>query len=203
MEYLEGVSVHDLVEQRGHLTVPDACEIVRQAARGLQFIHRNEMVHRDIKPSNLMVTIIDGDGVSSQPLIEEHAEPVEGVVKILDLGLALLAGDAQDRLTRFDNKAMGTGMYMSPEQWKTTSVDIRADIYSLGCTLYHLLAGKPPFVDSDLRPEKGTREIQDTSHSHEQCAEQAVGHHRKDGRQAARGSLCHSGRGRGGVNPIL
>ncbi|TWU24705.1 protein kinase domain-containing protein [Bythopirellula polymerisocia] len=154
MEYIEGVSVHDLVEQLGHLSVPDACEIVRQAARGLQFIHRNEMVHRDIKPSNLMLTLVNGDGVASQPAIAEHDEPVEGVVKILDLGLALLAGDAQDRLTRFDNKAMGTGMYMSPEQWKTTSVDIRADIYSLGCTLYHLLAGKPPFMDSDLRPEK-------------------------------------------------
>jgi serine/threonine protein kinase len=76
------------------------------------------------------------------------------VVKILDLGLALLVGEDQQRLTVFDNRAMGTAMYMSPEQWKTTSVDIRADIYSLGCTLYHLLAGKPPFWESDLKPEK-------------------------------------------------
>ena len=75
-------------------------------------------------------------------------------MKILDLGLALLVGDDQQRLTVFDNRAMGTAMYMSPEQWKTTSVDIRADIYSLGCTLYHLLAGKPPFWESDLKPEK-------------------------------------------------
>ncbi len=76
------------------------------------------------------------------------------MVKILDLGLALLVGDDQQRLTVFDNRAMGTAMYMSPEQWKTSSVDIRADIYSLGCTLYHLLAGKPPFWESDLKPEK-------------------------------------------------
>ena len=75
-------------------------------------------------------------------------------MKILDLGLALLVGEDQQRLTVFDNRAMGTAMYMSPEQWKTSSVDIRADIYSLGCTLYHLLAGKPPFWESDLKPEK-------------------------------------------------
>jgi serine/threonine protein kinase len=153
MEYIDGVSVQDLVEQRGQLSVPDACEIVRQAARGLQYIHRNGMVHRDIKPSNLMVTLMDSDGVSNTPA-SDPGEPMEGVVKILDLGLALLAGDTHERLTRYDHKAMGTGMYMSPEQWKTTSVDIRADIYSLGCTLYHLLAGNPPFYDSDLRPEK-------------------------------------------------
>ncbi len=153
MEYIDGVSVQDLVEQRGRLSVADACEIVRQAARGLQYIHRNGMVHRDIKPSNLMVSLMDSDGVAGQPS-SDPGEPVEGVVKILDLGLALLAGDSHDRLTRYDHKAMGTGMYMSPEQWKTTSVDIRADIYSLGCTLYHLLAGNPPFHDSELRPEK-------------------------------------------------
>ena len=154
MEYIEGVSLDDLVYQQGHLSVPDACEIIRQAARGLQYIHRNGMVHRDIKPSNLMITLVDGDGMTSNASIPHHAEGVQGVVKILDLGLALLNDDKHDRLTRYDNKAMGTGMYMSPEQWKTTSVDIRADIYSLGCTLYHLLAGNPPFFDSDLRPEK-------------------------------------------------
>ena len=154
MEYVDGVALGDLVEQHGPLSVADACEIIRQAARGLQYIHRNGMVHRDIKPSNLMVTLVEGDGVADDSTTPHDHESTHGVVKILDLGLALLVGDEHDRLTRFENRAMGTGMYMSPEQWKTTSVDIRADIYSLGCTLYHLLAGNPPFYESDLRPEK-------------------------------------------------
>jgi hypothetical protein len=98
------------------------------------------------------VTLTDSDGAATSS--SDPGDPMEGVVKILDLGLALLAGDTHERLTRFDHKAMGTGMYMSPEQWRTSSVDIRADIYSLGCTLYHLLAGNPPFHDSELRPEK-------------------------------------------------
>lgn len=154
MEYIDGVPLHDLVDQHGPLSVPDACEIIRQAARGLQFIYRNGMVHRDIKPSNLMLTLVDHDDLTSDVSKVHDDGEVRGVVKILDLGLALLSEDQNDRLTRYENKAMGTGMYMSPEQWKTTSVDIRADIYSLGCTLYHLLSGNPPFHNSDLRPEK-------------------------------------------------
>ena len=154
MEYIDGVSVDELVARHGPLPIPEACEIIRQAARGLQYIHKNDMVHRDIKPSNLMITVADGETPSDSTLTQQGAEGQRAIVKILDLGLALLAVDRHDRLTRFDHKAMGTGMYMPPEQWKTTSVDIRADIYSLGCTLYHLLAGNPPFHDSDLRPEK-------------------------------------------------
>jgi serine/threonine protein kinase/class 3 adenylate cyclase len=153
MEYIQGVSLDELVAQHGPLPVAEACEVIRQAARGLQFIHKNDMVHRDIKPSNLMITLVDGEQAPSDSTLTQ-AEGQRAVVKILDLGLALLATDGHDRLTRFEHKAMGTGMYMSPEQWRTSSVDIRADIYSLGCTLYHLLAGNPPFYNSDLRPEK-------------------------------------------------
>jgi hypothetical protein len=113
------------------------------------------MVHRDIKPSNLMLTLVRSQpGGSSAGKTKPQAATQEAVVKILDLGLALLVGEDQQRLTVFDNRAMGTAMYMSPEQWKSSTVDIRADIYSLGCTLYHLLAGKPPFWESDLKPEK-------------------------------------------------
>ncbi|HYO23578.1 MAG TPA: protein kinase, partial [Lacipirellulaceae bacterium] len=154
MEYIEGVSLDELVASHGPLPIAEACEVIRQAARGLQFIHKNDMVHRDIKPSNLMITLVEGEQAQSDSTLTQGSDGQRAVIKILDLGLALLADDRNDRLTRFDHKAMGTGMYMPPEQWKTSSVDIRADIYSLGCTLYHLLAGNPPFYDSDLRPEK-------------------------------------------------
>ena len=156
MEYIEGIGADELVAQHGPLPVAEACEIARQAARGLAYIHQHGMVHRDIKPSNLMVTLVPDETVAglSEASYQAAGKDQQAVVKILDLGLALLVGDDQQRLTLFDNRAMGTAMYMSPEQWKTTSVDIRADIYSLGCTLYHLLAGKPPFWESDLKPEK-------------------------------------------------
>jgi serine/threonine protein kinase len=155
MEYIEGIGADELVSRRGPLGVAEACEVARQAARGLAYIHQHGMVHRDIKPSNLMMTLVAPTEASlAKPQAMTGAKDKDVVVKILDLGLALLVGDDQQRLTMFDNRPMGTAMYMSPEQWKTTSVDIRADIYSLGCTLYHLLAGKPPFLESDLRPEK-------------------------------------------------
>ena len=154
MEYIDGLGADELVARHGPLAVADACEIARQAARGLAYIHQNGMVHRDIKPSNLMLTVVSAESFASDSAASAEPAGKRAVVKILDLGLALLVGDDQQRLTLFDDRAMGTAMYMSPEQWKTTSVDIRADIYSLGCTLYHLLAGKPPFWDSDLRPEK-------------------------------------------------
>jgi eukaryotic-like serine/threonine-protein kinase len=154
MEYIAGIGADELVARHGPLNVADACEIARQSARGLAYIHQNNMVHRDVKPSNLMLTIVSTDTFGSDSSASAEPAGKRATVKILDLGLALLVGDDQQRLTVFDDRAMGTAMYMSPEQWKTTSVDIRADIYSLGCTLYHLLAGKPPFWESDLRAEK-------------------------------------------------
>jgi serine/threonine protein kinase len=154
MEYIDGVGADELVARHGALRVAEACEIARQAARGLAYIHQNGMVHRDIKPSNLMLTLVSQAELDSDAKPQAAGDNQQAVVKILDLGLALLVGDDHQRLTLFDHRAMGTAMYMSPEQWKTTSVDIRADIYSLGCTLYHLLAGKPPFWESDLKPEK-------------------------------------------------
>ncbi len=150
MEYVRGVSACDLLEQHGRLSVACACEIARQTAMGLDYIHRQGMVHRDVKPSNLMLTVAESTHVTPGLAADgtRHA-----LVKILDLGLALLVGGDHERLTRLDHRAMGTAMYMSPEQWRTSSVDIRSDIYSLGCSLYHLLSGQPPFLASELRPE--------------------------------------------------
>jgi serine/threonine protein kinase len=154
MEHIDGIGADELVARHGPLPVPEACEIARQATRGLAYIHQHGMVHRDIKPSNLMLTLVPTDSVHGSGSFPNETGDLQAVVKILDLGLALLVSDDEQRLTLFDNRAMGTAMYMSPEQWRSTTVDIRADIYSLGCTLYHLLVGYPPFWESDLRPEK-------------------------------------------------
>lgn len=130
MEYVDGVDLSQLVKLQGPLSLADACELIRQAAVGLQHIHEQGLVHRDIKPSNLMLA-------------------PSGAIKILDLGLALLGGDGSSgRELTTTGQMMGTLDYMAPEQGGDTHrVDIRADIYSLGSTLYKLLAGVAPFGD--------------------------------------------------------
>jgi hypothetical protein len=134
MEYVEGLDLSRLLRACGRVKVADACELVRQAAIGLQYAHENGLVHRDIKPSNLMLT-------------------PQGQVKLLDLGLARrqTAPASSDELTGA-GQPMGTADYIAPEQVSDSrAVDIRADIYSLGCTLYKLLTGRAPFADSDAR----------------------------------------------------
>jgi serine/threonine protein kinase/tetratricopeptide (TPR) repeat protein len=135
MEYLEGVDLARLVRRRGRLSPANACEAIRQAAKGLQHAHENGLVHRDLKPSNLMLTRA-------------------GVVKILDLGLARIAANEGDPAHTRLGHAMGTADYAAPEQLVDShSVDIRADLYSLGCTLFHLLVGQPPF-SGDAYPDR-------------------------------------------------
>ncbi len=132
MELVAGEDMQRIVRRAGALPVGTACEVIRQAAVALQHVHQHGLVHRDVKPVNLMVTSA-------------------GQVKLLDLGLALLRqldSDVELGLTQLTEMGLvvGTLDYMAPEQaGDSRNVDIRADIYSLGCSLYHLLAGRPPF----------------------------------------------------------
>jgi urea transport system substrate-binding protein len=132
MEFIEGVNLAELVAERGLLPVAESCELIRQAAVGLEYIHSQGLVHRDIKPHNLLVSRT-------------------GQVKILDLGLATLKGGPKTTAGELtgDRQFLGTVDYAAPEQWESSrDVDIRADIYSLGCTLYFLLAGQAPFPNT-------------------------------------------------------
>jgi CheY-like chemotaxis protein len=148
MEYVEGVDLNRKVQQVGPLPVDEARDYIRQAAEGLQHAHERGLVHRDIKPSNLLVT---GTAPERRGPRVPTPTPLEGpTVKILDLGLALLhqpfeLSEAAAGLTR-DGRVVGTADYMAPEQWMNAhKVDIRADLYSLGCTFYFLLTGRVPF----------------------------------------------------------
>ncbi|MEN0109328.1 MAG: protein kinase [Planctomycetota bacterium] len=164
MEYVDGVGVDAMLQRDGPLGgsatgVSDACEIARQAALGLAHLADRGLVHRDVKPSNLMLSLVETAHLPQSSSSDAGGGGSAGsgraaVVKLMDLGLALLAQPDEGRVTRMGHGGMGTGLYMPPEQWRTTSVDIRADLYSLGCTLWCLLTGQPPFADSDLRPER-------------------------------------------------
>ncbi|HEX3150028.1 MAG TPA: serine/threonine-protein kinase [Gemmataceae bacterium] len=129
MEYVEGTNVHDMVAKTGPLHFVQAVQYIAQAAAGLHHAHEKGFVHRDIKPSNLMVT-------------------KAGVIKILDMGLARSVTDAKDNLTgqQAEAEINGTPDFISPEQLLCESSDARTDIYSLGATLFALMAGQPPYV---------------------------------------------------------
>ena len=130
MEYVEGASLQAVVGRYGPMPVETACHYARQVAFGLQHAHELGFVHRDIKPANLLVDRL-------------------GVAKILDLGLVRSEADREAGLTKqLDNRILGTADYVAPEQAINSSeVDIRADIYSLGATLYFLLTGRPLFPE--------------------------------------------------------
>ncbi|MBI1348705.1 protein kinase [bacterium] len=137
MEFVAGEDLTHLLARTGPLPVPEVCEMGRQTALGLQHIQENQLVHRDIKPSNLM-------------LVSPRHAKAQPTIKILDLGLALLGTPDQispGELTS-TGQVMGTVDYMAPEQaLDTHHVDIRADLYSLGATLFKLLTGRAPLED--------------------------------------------------------
>src|SRR5262249_53020737 len=134
MEYVDGASLQEIVKRTGRMDVLRAAHYVRQAAMGLQHAHETAgLVHRDIKPSNILVDRT-------------------GVVKILDMGLARFFHDEEDILTKkYDENVLGTADYLAPEQaLDSHSVDIRADIYSLGATFYYCLTGRSPFNEGTV-----------------------------------------------------
>jgi WD40 repeat protein len=149
MEFIEGTDLMKLVKDRGPLPVARACNYIRQAALGLEHAHEHCLIHRDIKPANLLLTLPRDHDYRPGESINAPA-----VIKVLDWGLAGLrrpttANDASKPGAK--ETSVGTVDYMSPEQAvNMATVDIRADIYSLGCTLYHLLTGQPPFPGGNL-----------------------------------------------------
>ncbi len=133
MEYVDGISLQDLIKKFGPVDVTRACHYVYWSAVGLQHAHEAGLIHRDIKPGNILIDR-------------------QGVVKILDMGLARFFNDDEDNLTkRYDENVLGTADYLAPEQaLDSHSVDGRADIYSLGATFYFMLTGHQPFTDGTV-----------------------------------------------------
>jgi|GEM_PF-398104 serine/threonine-protein kinase len=136
MEYVKGQSIQDIVKDHGVVSIENAAEYFRQAALGLESAHKSGLVHRDVKPGNLLVDL-------------------GGVVKVLDLGLARFNESTDESgaplTVAHDEKVLGTADYLAPEQaLDSHSVDHRADIYALGCTMYFALTGHPPFREGTL-----------------------------------------------------
>jgi response regulator RpfG family c-di-GMP phosphodiesterase len=143
MEFVPGQDLEKYVLDNGPLPIPVACDFIRQAAHGLRHAYEHGLVHRDMKPSNLLVT-----GLPQGPKTRSGSGAHHGQIKILDFGLARLY---RRRCTEA-HALLGTVDYMAPEQARDArSVDIRADIYGLGGTLYWLLTGQRPFP-SDRSP---------------------------------------------------
>ncbi len=132
MEYVEGKSLEDVIQEEGRLSLARAVDYALQVARGLGHAHERGLVHRDIKPGNLLLDR-------------------QGTVKILDMGLARFYTDKDDKLTeRVGGGILGSPDYIAPEQ-ALNKLDTRSDIYSLGATLYCLLLGRPPFPFNTAR----------------------------------------------------
>jgi serine/threonine protein kinase len=137
LDYVDGIDLHEYINRKGTLDADEACLLITQAVRALAYLHQQNIIHRDIKPSNILITKKDG----------------WPIIKLTDLGLAREINGDEIRLTG-NGYMVGTIDYIAPEQARDSqSADPRSDIYSLGCTFYHMLAGRPPFSEGTL-PER-------------------------------------------------
>ncbi|WP_144206815.1 Stk1 family PASTA domain-containing Ser/Thr kinase [Mycobacterium tilburgii] len=126
MEYVDGVTLRDIVHNDGPLPPRRAIEIIADACQALNFSHQNGIIHRDVKPANIMISATNA-------------------VKVMDFGIARAIADGGNSVTQ-TAAVIGTAQYLSPEQARGDSVDARSDVYSLGCVLYEILTGEPPFT---------------------------------------------------------
>ena len=126
MEYVDGVTLRDVVHTDGPLPPRRAIEIIADACQALNFSHQNGIIHRDVKPANIMISTTNA-------------------VKVMDFGIARAIADSGNSVTQ-TAAVIGTAQYLSPEQARGESVDARSDVYSLGCVLYEILTGEPPFT---------------------------------------------------------
>ena len=125
MEYVEGETLRDVIRREGHLAPDRAMSLAADICGALDFSHRNGIVHRDVKPGNVMIT-------------------PQGTVKVMDFGIARAVSDSAATMTS-TAAVIGTAQYLSPEQARGEGVDARSDVYSMGCLLYELVTGAPPF----------------------------------------------------------
>jgi serine/threonine-protein kinase len=126
MEYVDGVTLRDIVHTDGPMPPRRAIETIADACQALNFSHQHGIIHRDVKPANIMIS-------------------KTGAVKVMDFGIARAIADSGHNVTQ-TAAVIGTAQYLSPEQARGDSVDARSDVYSLGCVLYEILTGQPPFV---------------------------------------------------------
>jgi beta-lactam-binding protein with PASTA domain/predicted Ser/Thr protein kinase len=126
MEYVNGVTLRDIVHTEGPMPPKRAIEVIADACQALNFSHQHGIIHRDVKPANIMISTTNA-------------------VKVMDFGIARAIADSGNNVTQ-TAAVIGTAQYLSPEQARGDTVDARSDVYSLGCVLYEILTGEPPFV---------------------------------------------------------
>jgi eukaryotic-like serine/threonine-protein kinase len=126
MEYVDGLTLRDIVHTDGPMEPKRAIEVIADACQALNFSHQHGIIHRDVKPANIMIS-------------------KAGAVKVMDFGIARALADSANPMTQ-TSAVIGTAQYLSPEQARGETVDARSDVYSLGCVLYEILTGQPPFV---------------------------------------------------------